>query len=196
GSSAMPYKRNPMRCERATALSRFVINMAGNAYDTAATQWLERTLDDSANRRLSLAEAFLAIDGALDLMHNVCAGLDVHPATIRANLMAELPFMATENLMMQAVHKHRRDRQEVHEAIRRHAPAAGNRVKNEGLSNDLIDRLRAEPLLEGVDLDAAMDPAQYVGLAPTQVNRFLAEVAKAVRARYVDRLTHAPEPSV
>jgi adenylosuccinate lyase len=196
GSSAMPYKRNPMRCERATALSRFVINMVGNAYDTAATQWLERTLDDSANRRLSLSEAFLAIDGALDLMHNVSAGLDVHPATIRANLMAELPFMATENLMMEAVNKHHRDRQEVHEAIRKHAQAAGNRVKNEGLSNDLLDRLRNEPLMEGIDLDAAMDPTQYVGLAPRQVNRFIADVAKAVRARYVDRLGHAPEPSV
>jgi adenylosuccinate lyase len=196
GSSAMPYKRNPMRCERATALSRFVINLVGNAYDTAATQWLERTLDDSANRRLSLSESFLAIDGALDLMHNVCAGLDVHAATIRANLMAELPFMATENLMMEAVHKHHRDRQEVHEAIRRHAQDAGNRVKNEGLSNDLIERLRTEPLLEGIDLDRAMDPALYIGLAPTQVNRFLAEVAKAVRARYVDHLAHPPEPNV
>ncbi|MGP1309717.1 MAG: adenylosuccinate lyase [Phycisphaerales bacterium] len=196
GSSAMPYKRNPMRCERATALSRFVINMAGNAHDTAATQWLERTLDDSANRRLSLAESFLAIDGALDLMHNVGAGFDVHEATIRANLMAELPFMATENLMMEAVNAHGRDRQEVHEAIRRHAQAAGARVKNEGKPNDLIDRLRAEPLLQGVDLDAALDPSLYVGLAPEQVDDFLTRCVAPIRARYEGRLAPPPEPNV
>lgn len=196
GSSAMPYKRNPMRAERATALSRFVINLASNAYNTAATQWLERTLDDSANRRLSLPEAFLATDGALDLLHNIASGFDVHEATIHANLMAELPFMATENLMMEAVNKHGRDRQQVHEAIRTHAQAAGNRVKNEGQANDLLDRLRAEPLLAGIDLDAAMNPVQYVGLAPEQVDRFLEKVAKPVRARYAGKLGGAREPSV
>jgi adenylosuccinate lyase len=183
GSSAMPYKRNPMRCERICGLSRFVWNLVGNAYDTAATQWLERTLDDSANRRLSLPEAFLALDGALDLMHNVASGLIVHEATVRANLMAELPFMATENLMMEAVKKGR-DRQEVHEAIRQHAQAAGWRVKEEGKPNDLIERLRGEPLLAGVDLDRAMDPMLYVGRSVEQTERFLKEVVEPLRQQY------------
>jgi adenylosuccinate lyase len=143
GSSAMPYKRNPMRCERICGLTRFVMNLVGNAYDTAATQWLERTLDDSSNRRLSLPEAFLALDGALDLMHNVASGLIVHEAMVRKNLMAELPFMATENLLMECV-KLGGDRQEYHELIRRHAQAAGMRVKQEGLDNDLLDRLKGD----------------------------------------------------
>lgn len=195
GSSAMPYKRNPMRCERATGLARFVMSLAHNAYDTAATQWLERTLDDSANRRLSLPESFLALDGCLDIMHNVGAGLIVHEATVRNNLLAELPFLASENLMMAAV-KLGRDRQEVHEAIRRHSQAAGTRVKDEGLSNDLIERLRDEPLLAGVDLDRELDPAKYVGLAPRQVDRFLSEVAAPIRARYADHLAPPPEPNV
>ncbi|TVQ63329.1 MAG: adenylosuccinate lyase [Phycisphaerales bacterium] len=195
GSSAMPYKRNPMRCERATGLCRFVMNTAHNALDTAATQWLERTLDDSANRRLSLPESFLATDGALDLLHNVVSGLVVHEATVRANLMSELPFMASENLMMAAV-RLGRDRQEVHEAIRRHAQEAGTRVKDEGLPNDLIDRLRSEPLLDGVDLDAAMDPSLYVGLSGTQVDRFRAEVSAPIAARYAGRLGPSREPSV
>ncbi len=195
GSSAMPYKRNPMRCERATGLCRFVMSMHQNALDTAATQWLERTLDDSSNRRLSLPEAFLALDGALDLLHNVASGLDVHEATVRRNLLAELPFMASENLMMEAVRKGR-DRQEVHEAIRRHAQAAGNVVKNEGKPNDLIERLRGEPLLSGVDLDAALDPAKYIGLAPRQVDAFLKDIVQPLRTRYQGRLTGAHEPRV
>jgi adenylosuccinate lyase len=141
GSSAMPYKRNPMRCERICGLARFVMNLVGNAYDTAATQWLERTLDDSSNRRLSLPEAFLALDGALDLMHNVASGLIVHEAMVRKNLMAELPFMATENILMECV-KLGGDRQHYHELIRVHAQAAGLRVKQEGLDNDLLDRLK------------------------------------------------------
>ncbi len=180
GSSAMPYKRNPMRCERICALARFVMNLVPNAYDTAATQWLERTLDDSANRRLVLPEAFLALDGCLDLMRNVVAGLVVHERTIEKNLMAELPFMATELMLMEAV-KLGRDRQEVHEAIRVHAQAAGHRVKHEGLDNDLLDRLRNEPLLEGVDLDACMDPMKHVGLAVEQTERFLATVIEPLR---------------
>ncbi|MBM4369959.1 MAG: hypothetical protein FJ102_27365, partial [Deltaproteobacteria bacterium] len=141
GSSAMPYKRNPMRCERICGLARFVMNLVGNAYDTAATQWLERTLDDSSNRRLSLPEAFLALDGALDLMHNVASGLIVHEAMVRKNLMADLPFLATENILMECV-KLGGDRQVYHEKIRLHAQAAGMRVKQEGLDNDLLDRLR------------------------------------------------------
>ncbi len=181
GSSAMPYKQNPMRCERATGLCRFVMSLAQNALDTAATQWLERTLDDSANRRLSLPEAFLALDGALDLLHSVGSGLVIHEATVRANLDAELPFMATENLMMAAV-KLGRDRQEVHEAIRRHARQAGSRVKHEGEPNDLADRLRAEPLLRGVDVAAALDAGAYIGRAAEQVDRFI-ESVEGIRRR-------------
>lgn len=195
GSSAMPYKQNPMRCERATGLARFVMSLAHNALDTAATQWLERTLDDSANRRLSLPESFLALDGCLDLLHNVAGGLVVHEAAARANLLAELPFLASENLMMAAV-RLGRDRQEVHEAIRRHARAAGAVVKDEGAPNDLLDRLRGEPLLAGVDLGAELDPARYVGLAPEQVDKFISEVAAPIRSRYAARLAPAPEPSV
>jgi adenylosuccinate lyase len=166
-----------------------------NALDTAATQWLERTLDDSSNRRLSLPESFLALDGALDLLHNVASGLEVHEATVRRNLLAELPFMASENLMMEAVRKGR-DRQEVHEAIRRHAQAAGGAVKNEGKPNDLIDRLRREPLLAGVDLDAALDPSKYVGLAPRQVDQFIASIVDPLRTKYAGRLAGAREPGV
>ncbi|TVQ32875.1 MAG: adenylosuccinate lyase [Phycisphaeraceae bacterium] len=195
GSSAMPYKRNPMRCERATGLCRFVMSMAQNPLNTAATQWLERTLDDSANRRLALPEPFLALDGALDIMHNVGAGLLVHEATVRANLMAELPFLASENVMMAAV-KLGRDRQEIHEAIRRHSQAAGIRVKDRGEPSDLIERMRTEPLLKGIDLDAMLDPMAYVGLAPRQVDVFLEEIAGPIRERYGERLTSAPEPGV
>ncbi|XHC25237.1 MAG: lyase family protein [Phycisphaerales bacterium] len=186
GSSAMPYKRNPMRCERVCGLARFVWNLVGNTYDTAATQWLERTLDDSANRRLTLPEAFLATDACLSIMTNVLSGLIVHEATVRKNLMAELPFMASENLMMEAV-KRGKDRQEVHEAIRQHAQLAGSRVKDEGADNDLIERLRSEPLLEGVDLDAALDPSKYVGLAVQQTEAFISDYIAPLREKYGDR---------
>ncbi len=193
GSSAMPYKRNPMRCERICGLSRFVMNLVGNAYDTAATQWLERTLDDSSNRRLSLPEAFLALDGALDLMHNVASGLIVHEATIRKNLMAELPFMATENILMACV-KLGGDRQEYHEVIRRHAQAAGMRVKQEGLDNDLLHRLRADPafhppaLRAELDWDGLMDPMKYVGRSVEQTERFIEEVVTPLRERYAEAI--------
>lgn len=186
GSSAMPYKRNPMRCERVCGLARFVWNLVGNTYDTAATQWLERTLDDSANRRLTLPEAFLATDACLSIMTNVMSGLIVHEATVRKNLMAELPFMASENLMMEAV-KRGKDRQEVHEAIRQHAQLAGSRVKDEGAENDLIERLRGEPLLEGVDLDAALEPSKYVGLAVEQTEAFIRDYIEPLREEYGDR---------
>jgi adenylosuccinate lyase len=175
GSSAMPYKRNPMRCERVCGLSRLVFNFAANAYDTAAVQWLERTLDDSSNRRVALPEAFLALDGALDLMQSVVSGLEVHEATIRANLMLELPFMAVENILMAAA-RHGADRQHAHEVLRRHAQAAGARVKGEGLPNDLLDRLKAEPLLTGIDIDAEADPARFIGRAVEQVDHFLVHV--------------------
>jgi adenylosuccinate lyase len=197
GSSAMPYKRNPMRCERIGGLARFVMNLVGNAYDTAATQWLERTLDDSSNRRLSLPEAFLALDGALDLMHNVASGLIVHEAMVRKNLMAELPFLVTENILMACV-KLGADRQEYHERIRVHAQAAAMRVKQEGLDNDLLERLRGDrafwstarggPLSAELDWEGLLDPMKYVGRSVEQTERFIAEVVEPLRARYTDAL--------
>ncbi len=189
GSSAMPYKRNPMRCERICGLSRFVIAQTTLPLTTAAEQWLERTLDDSSTRRLSLPEPFLALDGVLELVINVARGIVVYPATIQANLLRELPFMATENLMMAAVNANRLDRQEVHETIRRHAQAAARRVKAEAADNDLLDRLRGEAMFEGVDLDAALDPALYVGRAPEQVDAFIADVVEPIRKRYAEKLS-------
>jgi len=196
GSSAMPYKRNPMRCERICGLTRFVMNLVGNAYDTAATQWLERTLDDSSNRRLSLPEAFLALDGALDLMHNVASGLVVHEAMVRKNLMAELPFLATENILMEAV-KAGGDRQDLHEKIRVHAQEAGLRVKRDGLDNDLIERLRNDPAFDSVkdrltDGDL-LDPMRYVGRSVEQVERFVKEVVEPLREGYADDLAKLEE---
>jgi adenylosuccinate lyase len=182
GSSAMPYKRNPMLCERTTGLARFVMAQAQNALNTAAAQWLERTLDDSSNRRLVLPESFLALDGALGAFGRVARGLAVGEQAIRDNLMAELPFLATENILMAAV-RNGADRQEAHEAIRRHSRAAVERMRSRG-GNDLMDRLRSEPLLAGVDLDALLEPAAYVGRAPEQVDRFLIEVVEPVRRRY------------
>ncbi|MCC6675827.1 MAG: adenylosuccinate lyase [Phycisphaerales bacterium] len=198
GSSAMPYKRNPMRCERICGLTRFVMNLVGNAYDTAATQWLERTLDDSSNRRLSLPEAFLALDGALDLMHNVASGLIVHEATIRKNLMAELPFMATENILMACV-KLGGDRQHYHELIRQHAQAAGLRVKQEGLDNDLLDRLKADPafhppaLRAELDWSNLMDPLQYIGRSVEQTERFIKDVIEPLREQYGEAIAKLGE---
>jgi adenylosuccinate lyase len=193
GSSAMPYKRNPMRCERICGLTRFVMNLVGNAYDTAATQWLERTLDDSSNRRLSLPEAFLALDGALDLMHNVASGLIVHEAMVRKNLMAELPFMATENILMACV-KLGGDRQHYHEIIRQHAQVSGMRVKEEGLDNDLLDRLRNDPvfhppsLKSELDWDGLLDPMKYVGRSVEQTERFIRDVVEPMREQYADSI--------
>ncbi len=197
GSSAMPYKRNPMRSERICGLTRFVMNLVGNAYDTAATQWLERTLDDSSNRRLSLPEAFLALDGALDLMHNIASGLIVHEAMVRKNLMAELPFMATENILMACV-KLGGDRQHYHELIRRHAQAAGLRVKQEGLDNDLLDRLRTDRNFQSMarggalpaelDWDNLLDPTKYIGRSVEQTERFIREVVEPLRGQYADAI--------
>jgi len=183
GSSAMPYKRNPMRCERICGLARFVIGLTSVPYTTAAEQWLERTLDDSSTRRLSLPEPFLATDGLVDIAINVTSGLVVYPRKIAANLAAELPFMASEHLLMAAVQKGA-DRQQVHELIRKHAQAAAQRVKQEGAANDLRDRLRAEPAFQGVDFGDAMDPAKFIGRAPQQVDRFIAEVVEPIRQRY------------
>ena len=191
GSSAMPYKRNPMRCERACGMSRFVMTLASSPLQTASTQWFERTLDDSANRRLVLPEAFLALDGCLDIMRDVLGGLVVYPETIRRNLDAELPFMASEELLMEAV-RLGQDRQEVHEAIRQHAQLAAQRVKSEGASNDLIDRLRDEPLLDGIDLDEILEPGRYVGRSIAQVDAFNEDVVRSVQGRYAtDQLEEA-----
>ena len=192
GSSAMAYKRNPMRCERACSLARFVMNLPANALDTAATQWLERTLDDSANRRLILPEGFLALDAVLQIMHNVASGLVVYEHTIRANLTAELPFMASENLMLAAVTAGG-DRQEAHEVIRHHAQAAAHAVKAEGKPNDLLDRLRSEPMFARVDLNAALDPAAYIGLAPQQVDGFIAQIVRPIREKYRPQLSERAE---
>jgi len=191
GSSAMAYKRNPMRCERICGLSRFVIGQTQIPYTTAAEQWFERTLDDSSCRRLTLPEPFLAIDGVLDLAINVTSGLVVYEKTIAANLAAELPFMASENILMAAV-KQGGDRQTLHEVIRQHSQAAAQRVKQEGAANDLLDRLKSDENFRGIDLAAVLDPSQYVGLAPHQVDAFLADVVDPIRVRYRDALKYDP----
>ncbi|MCC5830707.1 MAG: adenylosuccinate lyase [Phycisphaeraceae bacterium] len=185
GSSAMAYKRNPMRSERVAGLARFVMSMVQNACMTAAGQWLERTLDDSSNRRLSLAEGFLATDGFLDLLINISEGLVVYPATIGRNLEAELPFMATEEILMAGV-RAGGDRQELHEAIRRHSQAAAQRVKAEGGDNDLVERLRGDPLFAGLDLEGTLDPARFIGRAPEQVEEFVESIVEPIRLRYPD----------
>lgn len=184
GSSAMAYKRNPMRCERIASLSRFVIADAANPAYTAATQWLERSLDDSAGKRLSIPEAFLATDGILDLCMNVTDGLVVYPRVIEKHLQEELPFMATENILMDAV-KAGGDRQELHERIREHSMEAGRRVKSEGLSNNLLDLIKEDPAFSGVeDWDRLTDASLYTGCCAHQVERFLADtVSPLVRER-------------
>ena len=181
GSSAMAYKRNPMRSERICSLARYVMIDVLNPAVTAGTQWFERTLDDSANKRLSVPEAFLATDGILDLCINVTDGLKVYPKVIEKRLLSELPFMATENIMMDAV-KAGGDRQELHEKIRTLSMEAGRRVKEEGLDNNLLELIAADPSfhLELADLQKAMDPARYIGCAPHQVERFLKEVVGPV----------------
>ena len=174
GSSAMAYKRNPMRSERIASLSRYVMSDVMNTSMTAATQWFERTLDDSANKRLSIPEGFLAIDGILDLYMNVVDGLVVYPKVIEQHLMNELPFMATENIMMDAV-KAGGDRQELHERIRVHSMEAGKVVKTEGRPNDLLERIAADPAfgMTMEQLQAIMKPENFVGRAPQQVEEFL-----------------------
>lgn len=189
GSSAMAYKRNPMRCERACGMARFVMTLAASPLQTAAVQWLERTLDDSSNRRLVLPEAFLALDGVLDVMRNVADGLIVRPAIVEARLRAELPFMATENIMMAAV-KQGADRQEAHEAVRQHSVAAAEVVKSGG-ENDLLERLGGDPMFSDLDLSDVLDPSRYVGTCPEQVTRFIEAVAEPVRNRWKDRLSDA-----
>ncbi len=197
GSSAMPYKRNPMRSERITALARHVITLVIDPAFTAATQWFERTLDDSANKRIAIPEAYLATDSILLLLHNVSSGLVVYPEMIRRRLAAELPFMATENLMMRSV-KRGGDRQELHERVRQHALAAGARVKGEGLENDLLDRIAGDPAfgVSRVELEEELRPERFVGRAPEQVDAFLAEWVDPVLERYASDLGDRKAPEL
>ncbi len=187
GSSAMAYKRNPMRSERICGLARFVISLESSAAETTATQWLERTLDDSANRRLTLPQALLAIDAILILYENVASGFVAYPQVIAKHLAEELPFMATENILMAATSAGG-DRQDLHERIRQHSHAAGAVVKQEGKPNDLLARIKADKAFAGVNLDTALDPARFVGRAPEQVDEFLATVVAPIRERYCDAL--------
>ena len=197
GSSAMAYKRNPMRSERIASLSRYVMIDALNPAITSATQWFERTLDDSANKRLSVPEGLLAIDGILDLCLNVVDGLVVYPKVIEKRLMSELPFMATENIMMDAV-KAGGDRQELHERIRELSMEAGRNVKEKGLDNNLLDLIAADPAfgLNEEELKKTMDPAKYVGRAPLQVENFLKKVVDPVLEANKDVLGMTAEINV
>jgi adenylosuccinate lyase len=195
GSSAMAYKRNPMRCERTTGLARLVLSLASSPLMTASEQWLERTLDDSANRRVVLAEAFLAVDGILEILINVAGGLVVYPKVIAARVNAELPFMATENILMAGVQAGG-DRQKLHESIRVHSHAAAAQVKQKGKENDLIDRLNADSAFAKVDLKKVLNPKAYIGRAPQQVDEFITEVVGPVRRRYRKQLNRKVELKV
>jgi adenylosuccinate lyase len=195
GSSAMAYKRNPMRAERMCGLGRFLITLPVSAAQTAATQWLERTLDDSVNRRLTLPQAFLAADAVLRLALNISSGLIVNPEVIARNVAAILPYMATENILMAAVAQGG-DRQQIHECIRRHSQAVTAVLKAGADRNDLLDRLKADPLLAGVDFAAVLDRGQFIGRAPQQVDEFLAEEIEPIRQRYRHLLGQTAEVSV
>lgn len=189
GSSAMPYKRNPMRSERICSLARYVIADTMNPAMTASLQWFERTLDDSANKRIAVAEAFLAVDAILNLYENVSANLVVHPKVIERRIMEELPFMATENILMDAVKKGG-NRQELHERIRTHSLAAGSQVKDEGKPNDLLERIAADPAfgLSREDVLSHLNPADYIGCCPEQVDNFLKQDVEPILERYVAAL--------
>jgi adenylosuccinate lyase len=192
GSSAMAYKRNPMRSERICALSRFVMSLASSPAATVATQWMERTLDDSANRRLVLPQAFLAIDAVLRIYQNVASGFVVYRDVIARNLEAEIDFLATENILMAAVSRGG-DRQELHERIRKHSMEAAARMKRENVANDLLERLASDEAFAGVDVRAGVKPERLVGRAPQQVDEFLAEIVQPIRDRYQDELTSESE---
>lgn len=185
GSSAMPYKRNPMRCERICALARYVVSDTMNTAMTASNQWFERTLDDSANKRIAIPEAFLAVDAILNIYLNVASNIKVYPKVIEKHIMEELPFMATENIMMKAV-KQGGNRQELHEAIRVHSIAAGNVVKELGMPNDLISRIAGDQLfgLSEDELEAELNPTKYIGRAPEQVDEFLRKNVRPRLAKY------------
>jgi len=186
GSSAMAYKRNPMRSERICSLARFVHSLAGSPRETHANQWFERTLDDSANRRLVITEGFLATDAVLNLMADVTAGLGVNEAAIRRNMADELPFMATENVMMRGVQAGG-SRQKLHERVRQHSHEAARRMKEEGADNDLMERMRGDDLLGPHVEDGDIDPSGYVGRAPEQVDEFLASFLDPLLSKHAHR---------
>ncbi len=192
GSSAMAYKRNPMRSERICGLARYVMSLESNTAATLATQWMERTLDDSANRRLVIPQAFLGIDAILILYQNIAEGLVVNQKVIEKNLREELPFMATESILMAGVAAGG-DRQDLHERIRRHSHATAAVVKNEGGRNDLLDRIAADPAFAKVDLESATDAKSFVGRAPEQVDEFIGEVVAPIRKRYANSLKQVAE---
>ena len=197
GSSAMPYKRNPMRCERICSIARYLMIDVLNPAMTTGTQWFERTLDDSANKRIAMAEGFLAADAVLNILLNISDGLVVYPKVIRSRVMAELPFMATENVMMHAVEKGG-NRQELHEKIRQHAIAAAAVVKQEGKPNDMIERLLADPefCLERADIEKVLVPENFTGRAPEQVEEFLNEVIRPMLAANADCIGQKAELNV
>ncbi|HEY6564105.1 MAG TPA: adenylosuccinate lyase, partial [Pirellulaceae bacterium] len=195
GSSAMAYKRNPMRSERMCGLARFVMSLATNPPYTAATQWMERTLDDSANRRLVIPQAFLAVDAILMLYHNIAAGLVVYPRVMRRALDEELPFMVTERLLMAAVARGA-DRQSVHAIIRRHSLEAARRVKEEALPNDLFARLATESVFDGMDWESITDVHALTGRSGRQVTEFIDEHVTPLRDRYRGEIVPASEVRV
>ena len=197
GSSAMPYKRNPMRAERITSLARYVMIDTLNPAFTAGTQWFERTLDDSANKRVSVAEGFLAVDAILNIMINVTSGLVVYPKVVEQRVMRELPFMATENIMMRAVEKGG-NRQELHEALRQHSIAAAKVVKEEGGENDLVQRIAADPMFQITveEIMSVLKPENYTGRAPEQVKEFLDEIVFPVLEKNKSLLGEKVELSV
>jgi adenylosuccinate lyase len=183
GSSAMAYKRNPIRCERTTALARLVLSLASSPQMTASEQWLERTLDDSANRRVIIPEAFLAVDGILEVLNNILDGLVVYPKMIATHVEAELPFMATENILMAAV-KAGGNRQRLHERIRVHSQAAAEQVKKFGRQNELIERLKSDSAFAKVDFKKVLNPKDYIGRAPQQVDEFVRGIVTPIRRKY------------
>lgn len=195
GSSAMAYKRNPMRSERMCSLARYVMSLPTNLAQTVATQWLERTLDDSANRRIVIPQGFLAVDAILSLLINVADGLVVYPKVIEKNLRSELPMMATENIMMAAV-KAGGDRQHLHEQIRVHSMAAGARIKLEGLENDLLDRIKLDPTFAKVDVDSMLDPIKFVGRAPEQVDEFLSQHVQPLALAFANEMLAGDEAEI
>jgi adenylosuccinate lyase len=197
GSSAMPYKRNPMRAERICALARHVIVLAQDPAFTAATQWLERTLDDSANRRVSVPDAFLALDGCLVLLENVASGLIVNAQVVKRNLAEHLPFMATETILMNATSRGG-DRQELHERIRQHSMAAAGRMKEEGADADLLERIAGDEAfgLDSDELTAMVDPVRFVGRAPEQVQRFLDHDVAPVLKKQREQILNLDDPEI
>ena len=196
GSSAMAYKRNPMRCERTTGLARLVMSLASSPTMTAAEQWLERTLDDSANRRISIAEAFLATDGILEILINVASGMVVYPKVIAARVMSELPFMATENIMMAGVQRRRQTGRTCTKKFACIPTPPPHRSNMHGKENDLLERLKNDPVFAKVDLKKVMNPKAYIGRAPEQVNEFIAEVVAPVRRKYKKELNKKVELKV